>query len=73
MTPHPDLAYPTFMAKFPVEWRIQTQKDKLQKLEEKIGRLMSERVDLEEELAALYEERNATPAGGGSTTGPDAT
>lgn len=39
--------------------RIALLETKLEKLDDRIGELMSQRVDAEEKLAALYGQRNA--------------
>ena len=41
-----------------LENRIASQKLKIQVLDDRIGRLMSQRVDAEDKLAALYAELN---------------
>lgn len=47
-----------------VDNRIEAQKRKIAVTEDKIARLMSLRVDQEEKLAALYEERNRARSSG---------
>jgi hypothetical protein len=42
------------------EQRIQTKRDQIRKLDERIGALMSQRADLEEELADLLPKSNGT-------------
>lgn len=44
----------------PTDLRIAAQKRKIDALDERIGRLMSKRVDEEDKLAALYEKRDAS-------------
>lgn len=57
---------PQMTARAPLADRISQQEEKLRKLDEQLGRMMTRRVDEQEKLSRMYEQRNRLGDGGQS-------